>query len=225
MNNNILVADNLNLRLSLSKKKTYLFIKRCLDIIIAIIGIFFLIPLVFIVKISYILTGDFKTIFFIQERIGINGKKFKMFKFRTMVPNAQNKLDKLLNEDIKAREEYDKYKKITDDPRVTKAGKFFRKTSIDEFPQFINVFIGNMSVVGPRPYLDREIKDMGSYYKNVIMCKPGITGYWQANGRNDLDFHDRLLCDEYYSKKMGIKFDMRIFFATFSKVLKRNGAK
>ena len=103
-----------------------------------------------------------------------------MYKYRSMVIGADEKLSTYLKENEEARKEYSKYKKLKNDPRITKVGKFIRKTSIDEFPQFINVLLGQMSLVGPRPYLPREQEDMGNYYKYIIQCKPGITGYWQV---------------------------------------------
>jgi len=203
----------------------YLGIKRVFDIICSLIGILVLIPLTVFVKIAYILSGDFNSIFYNHERIGKNGKAFKMFKYRTMVPNADEALKKILKEDKKMAEEYNKYKKFEDDPRITKVGKLLRKLSLDEFPQFINIFIGNMSLVGPRPYLFREKKDMGKYFNIIKQAKPGLTGYWQVNGRNNTDFKERLLLDEKYIKIRGLVLDTKIFFMTFIKVLKRDGAK
>ena len=115
-------------------------------------------------------------LFFSQDRIGKNGKLFKMYKFRTMVVGADDVLKELLSKDEEARKEYAKNKKLKDDPRVTKIGKFLRSTSLDEFPQFFNVLKGDMSLVGPRPYLPREEDDMGYYYYYITQCKPGITG-------------------------------------------------
>ena len=116
-------------------------------------------------------------------------------------------------------------RKLKDDPRITKVGKIIRHASIDEFPQFINVLLGDMSVVGPRPYLHREKEDMGHYYKRIITCKPGVTGYWQVNGRSNTDFQTRLKMDAYYCETKGIKLDLRLFLKTFATVLKRDGAK
>lgn len=207
------------------KIDTYLCIKRIIDIIVSIFAFIFLIPLILIVKISYMLSGDFHSIFFNQERIGKDGKAFKMYKLRTMVPNADELLKKLLKENKEMNNEYKKYKKLENDPRITKIGKLLRKFSLDEFPQFINIFIGNMTLVGPRPYLFREKKDMGKYFKILTKVKPGLTGYWQVNGRSNTDFKDRLLLDEEYIKIRGLKLDIKIIFKTFTKVLSRDGAK
>lgn len=226
MNNENVITGNKDLENVVTLKfNVYLFIKRVTDILISILGILVLIPLTLIVKILYMLSGDFHSILFNQERIGKNGKPFKMFKFRTMVPNADEELKRMLRKNKKIKEEYSKYKKLENDPRITKIGKLLRKFSLDEFPQFINIFIGNMSLVGPRPYLFREKKDMGKYFNIIKQAKPGLTGYWQVNGRNNTDFNDRLLLDAEYLKIRGLRLDLKIIFMTFYKVLSRDGAK
>ena len=207
------------------KFNIYLFLKRIVDIFGSLIGVIGLIPLSIIIKLMYVLSGDYDPIFFTQERIGQYGKAFKFYKYRTMVPNADQKLEELLKKDKKAREEYDKYKKLENDPRVTKFGEILRKTSLDEFPQFINILFNDMSLVGPRPYLFREKKDMGRSFNEIIKVKPGLTGHWQVNGRSDTDFKERLVMDKEYIKIRGIRLDIKIFFKTFSSVLKRDGAK
>ena len=207
------------------KFNIYLGLKRIADIVCSLFGMLFLIPLTIFVKVASIISGDFNSIFFTQERIGKDGKPFKLYKYRTMVPNADKILKKLLKENKEIAEEYNKYKKLEKDPRITKVGDILRKFSLDEFPQFINIFKGDMSLVGPRPYLYREKKDMGKYFNIIKLAKPGLTGYWQVNGRNNTDFKDRLLLDEEYIKIRGLRLDIKIFFMTFSKVLKRDGAK
>ena len=147
------------------------------------------------------LNGDFNSIFFKQERVGKDSKPFMMYKFRTMVPNADEKLNELLKKDSNARKEYAKYKKLNNDPRVTKIGNFLRKTSIDELPQLINVFKGDMSLIGNRPYLPREKSDMKNYYLDIVSTKPGVTGYWQVNGRSKVEFKDRLKLESYITMK------------------------
>ena len=210
----------------LSLKKTmYSFIKRLFDIVCSLVGIIFLIPLSIIIKISYILMGDFHSIFFTQNRIGKNGKEFKFFKFRTMVVNADEVLFKLLKEDKEMAKEYKKNRKLKNDPRITKLGKILRRTSIDELPQLINVFLGNMTMIGNRPYLPREKEDMGKYYKDIIKTKPGITGYWQVSGKKNATFQKRLELESFYSKNCGLKMDIKIFFKTFGAVVKGHGAE
>lgn len=203
----------------------YIIIKRLSDIIFGIIGCLFLIPLYILVKIACIITKDTAPILFKQQRIGKNGNPIYIYKFRSMVPNADQVLFKLMEENPEIKKEYKKYKKLKKDPRITKVGKFIRATSIDEFPQFVNVLLGDMSLVGPRPYLFREKEDMGDYYDTIIHCKPGITGYWQVNGRSGTDFEQRLVLDDYYYKHRRTMLDIKIVLKTFVKVLKKEGAE
>lgn len=206
------------------KRAIYLLCKRIGDIIVSLIGLVLLIPVTIIVKIAYMCTGDFHTIFFAQDRIGKDGKTFKFYKFRSMVPNADEALFKALAEDEKLREEYSINKKLKNDPRITKMGRIIRKTSIDEMPQFINVFLGDMSLIGNRPYLPREKKDMGDSYDEIVRTKPGLTGWWQVSGRSDLSFKKRLELEKYYSNHSGFKLDIKIFFKTFKALLSGKGA-
>lgn len=205
-------------------KIVYLTIKRLFDIIVGIIGIVFLIPISIIIKIAYMCTGDFHSIFLIQKRIGVGGKEFSFFKYRTMIMNADEVLFKLLKENKEIAKEYKKNKKLKNDPRITKAGKILRKTSIDELPQLINVFIGNMSLIGNRPYLPREKEDMGDSFDEIVKSKPGITGYWQVSGKEYSTFEKRLELEKYYSNNMSLKMDFKIFFGTFKAVFFGHGA-
>ena len=207
------------------KKLTYLFIKRLFDILISIIGLLLLIPITIFVKLAYICSGDFTKVIFVQKRIGKDGKIFNFYKFRSMVPNADEVLFRTLELDKIMAEEYNTNKKLKNDPRVTKIGKLIRKLSIDEFPQFINIFLGEMSLIGNRPYLPREKKDMGKYYEDIIKTKPGLTGYWQVSGRSDTTFAKRLELEKEYSENAGLKLDLKIFFKTFTVVLFGKGAK
>ena len=206
------------------KRAIYFIWKRTGDILVSLIGLVLLIPIIIIIKIAYMCTGDFHSIIFTQDRIGKNGKHFKFYKFRSMVPNADEVLFKRLAEDEKLAEEYAMNKKLKNDPRITKIGRIIRKASIDETPQFINIFLGDMSLIGNRPYLPREKKDMGDHYEDIIKTKPGLTGYWQVSGRSDLSFKKRLELDTYYSKHAGFKLDTKIFFKTFKVVLGGKGA-
>lgn len=203
----------------------YLGIKRLFDIIFSIIGIIFLIPVSILVKISYMLTGDFSSIFFTQDRIGKDGKNFKFFKFRTMVPNADKILFELLEKDKKLAKEYKVNKKLKNDPRITKAGKILRKTSLDELPQLINIFLGQMSFVGNRPYLPREKEDMGIDYLTISRMTPGLTGPWQVSGRSNTSFEDRCMLDVQYYIDRNLKTDLNILFKTVEVVFKKTGAK
>lgn len=205
-------------------KHIFYFVKRFFDVIVGILGIFVLIPLILIVKIISIINGDHDSIFYSQERIGKNGKIFKLYKFRSMVPNADIELKKLLKKK-KYREEYKLNKKIKDDPRITKVGKFLRKTSLDEVPQFINILKGDMAFVGNRPYLPREKEDMADSYNDIVATKPGLTGYWQVNGRSDISFKKRLELEQFYSNNYSLMLDVKIIFKTIKVVIMRNGAK
>lgn len=162
------------------KRVIYLGTKRLFDLLVSMIGLILLIPIAIIVKIAYMLHGDFTSVIFTQDRIGKNGKLFKFYKFRSMVPNADEILFKALAEDEKLREEYSMNKKLKNDPRITKVGKAIRKLSIDELPQMINIFLGDMSLIGNRPYLPREKKDMSIYYDDIVKTKPGLTGWCEV---------------------------------------------
>ena len=201
-----------------------LFVKRIIDIIGAIVGIAILIPLTGVVWIGNRICKDKGPIFYSQERIGKDGKIFKMYKFRSMVVGADEVLQELLEKDEEANKEYSEFKKLENDPRITKFGNFLRKTSLDEFPQFINVLKGEMSIVGPRAYLIREKEDMGDTYDTIIRCKPGITGLWQVNGRSSVNFKTRLDMDVEYYNKYSTTLDLEILFKTISAVLNKDGA-
>lgn len=198
--------------------------KRTMDITAGLVGVMILIPLTIILYLIKIIEHDKGPLFFTQERIGKNGKLFKMYKFRTMVINADEELEKILANDEQAREEYRIHKKLKNDPRVTKIGKFLRKTSLDEFAQFVNVLKGDMSLVGPRPYLPREKKDMGYYYYYVVQCKPGITGLWQVSGRSEVSFEERLELDFKYYNNENVIDDIGLVLKTVAKTLKHEGA-
>ena len=199
-------------------------LKRLIDICGGIVGTIVLIPLTIGIAIANLICKDTGPIFYSQYRIGKNGKLFKMYKYRSMVIGADEKLKKYLEENENARKEYKKYKKLKHDPRVTKVGEFIRKTSLDEFPQFINVLKGDMSLVGPRPYLEREKEDMNGYYKYITTCKPGLTGLWQISGRSDVDFATRIDLDMQYYYNHSLKGDIKILFKTAMKLVKREGA-
>ena len=198
--------------------------KRTIDIIVGILGLILLIPVTIIVKIVTIISKDYAPIFYSHTRIGKNGKEFKLYKFRSMVPNADKVLEELMK-DKKIAAEYNKNKKLKNDPRITKIGKILRKSSLDEIPQFINILKGDMSLVGNRPYLPREKEDMGKYYDDIIKTKPGLTGYWQVSGRNDVTFKRRLKLEQYYSNNYGLKMDAFIIFKTIKVVLGMKGAE
>lgn len=206
------------------KKYAVAIATRMLDILGGFVGCLFIIPIMVAAVINNIKEKNFGPVFFVQERIGKNGKLFKMYKFRTMVKDADQKLDELLANDEATRREYQKYKKLKNDPRVTKFGEFLRKTSLDEFPQFLNVLKGDMTLVGPRPYLPREKEDMGEYYNYIIQHKPGITGYWQISGRNNITFENRMDLDFKYHYKKTLTNDIKILLITALVTIKKKGA-
>lgn len=199
--------------------------KRIMDILGSLVGILTLIPLSIYVYYKNRKEGDKDPIFFTQQRIGKDGKPFKIYKFRTMVPNAEQVLEDLMKKDPAIKKEYLTNKKLENDPRITKAGKMLREKSLDEFPQFINVLRGEMSIVGPRPYLLREKEDMGYAYKSIINCKPGVTGMWQTHGRSDVSFEERLELDDYYYRNWNFWLDVTLLVKTVRIVIHGSGAK
>ena len=210
---------------SISLRKTmFLACKRLFDIVASLLGLIILSP-VFLITIIAIKLDSKGSAFLVQKRIGKNGKEFNFYKFRSMVLNADKILFEMLEKDEKMRKEYEKNKKLHNDPRITKVGKFIRRYSIDELPQLINILKGDMSVIGNRPYLPREKKDMGKYFNEIVKTKPGLTGYWQVSGRSNNTFKKRLELETYYSNNMSLKLDIKIFFKTFTAVFGHIGAK
>ena len=207
-----------------SIKKIERGLKRSIDILGGICGTLLLIPLTVIIWIANKLSKDNGPIFYTQTRIGKDGKLFKMYKYRSMVVGADEILERYLEENEEARKEYKEYKKLRNDPRITKIGKILRKTSLDEFPQFINVLKGEMSLVGPRPYLPREKEEINGFFKYITSCKPGITGLWQTRGRSNTTFTDRLTMDMEYYYNNSLKQDIKLIYKTIRNVAKKEGA-
>lgn len=199
-------------------------LKRGVDILAGIAGCLLTIPLYIKIRRDYRRNGDYGPIIFTQERIGRNGKPIKIYKFRTMVENAEAILEELMESDPQIKEEYLTHKKLVNDPRVTKLGDKLRRSSKDEFPQFWNVLKGEMSLVGPRPYLYIEKDDMGMYYDAIVSSKPGITGMWQANGRSDVSFEERCRYDDYYNKNWSMMMEFIIIYKTVRGVVYGKGA-
>lgn len=197
----------------------YLILKKMIDIITGIIGIIILIPLSIIIKIIFILNKDYDTIFYTQNRIGKNEKEFKMYKYRTMVINSDELLKEMLK-DKKIKKEYEASYKIKNDPRLTKIGKILRKTSIDEMPQFINILKGDMTLVGPRPVIKEEIKKFGKNKDIILSVKPGLTGNWAINGKNNLTYDERIKYELYYINNKSITLDLKIILKTIIVIIK-----
>lgn len=206
------------------KTTTYFAFKRLFDIFCSIIGIICILPVALIVKASYMLSGDFYTIFYTQKRIGKNGKIIHLYKFRTMIPNAEEVLKEMLKEK-KYKDEWDKNQKFENDPRITKMGKILRKTSLDEVPQFINVLIGDMSLIGPRPLIEGELDAHNGNHEIYESVRPGITGWWACNGRSATTYEERLELEYYYAKNCCILLDIKCIFKTIGAVIFKTGAK
>jgi lipopolysaccharide/colanic/teichoic acid biosynthesis glycosyltransferase len=163
--------------------------------------------------------------FYQSERLGQDGKIFLCLKFRSMFVDADERLRDMLAADPARRLEYETYHKLDDDPRITRAGSVMRKYSLDELPQLYNVLAGEMSLVGPRPYLVGELKDMNGYDEAILEAKPGMTGYWQVSGRNEVTFDERLEMEAHYVRNWSIWWDIIILTQTVMVVLSRRGAK
>lgn len=208
-----------------SDKIIYRIVKRTIDIIGSLIGILILVPVTIIIEIvRKILKEDNGPLFYEHLRYGKDGKIFRMYKFRSMCMNADSKLQEYLEENEEAREEFNKYQKLKNDPRVTKLGRFLRKSSIDELPQMINILKGDMSFVGPRPVVEEEIKKYGRNKEKVLSIKPGLTGYWQVNGRSNTTYEERINMDLYYIDNHSLWLDIKIFLKTFIVVFEKKGA-
>lgn len=206
-----------------SRQELYLIFKRLADVLFGLIGVVVLIPVSMLVKIMYLLSGDRAPIFYRQKRVGKNGRPIRIYKYRSMVPNAGGILKELLK-DEKYREEWQKNQKFENDPRITRMGKFLRKTSLDELPQLINVLTGEMSLVGPRPLVEGELEDHEGL-KLYQKVKPGITGWWACNGRSNIEYRERLELEYYYVKHVSLYIDVLCLFRTVLAVLKRDGAQ
>ncbi len=201
------------------KKPIYSFFKRFFDIILSLIGIIVLSWLFIIIAIIIKLTSK-GPVFYVSYRIGKNRKPFKIYKFRSMVDGAENELEKFLE-----RSDRKGTFKLKDDPRITKFGKFLRKTSLDELPQFINVLLNDMSLIGPRPLVKGELDAHNGNHDVYEKVKPGITGWWACNGRSALDYDDRLKLEYYYVNNRSLRLDLKCILRTIRCVLDRNGAK
>lgn len=206
-----------------SAQKVYLIVKRLLDVLLGIIGCILLLPVLLFVKIAYICAGDREKIVYSQMRVGKNGKPIRIYKLRTMVPHAEKVLEELLKEE-KYHAEWEANQKLEKDPRITKCGRFLRKTSIDELPQMWNVLKGEMSLVGPRPLVQGELEahDGLKLYQQV---KPGITGWWGCNGRSNIHYRERLELEYYYIKNLSAYLDFLCVLRTILAITKRDGAE
>jgi len=212
-----------NIELDLKKvnaSKGYLVAKRCIDFIGALCGLILLSPIFLIVAVLIKYQDPKGPVLFKQIRIGKDGKEFYMYKFRSMVVDAEEKLKDLL----KHNEVSGAMFKMKEDPRVTRIGKLIRKTSIDELPQLLNVLKGEMSLVGPRPPLPREVKEYTAYDKQRLLVTPGCAGLWQVTERNSVGFKEMVDLDLEYINKRSVIYDLKIIFKTIQIMIKSNGA-
>lgn len=207
-----------------TKVYSYSCIKRLVDICAGLVGSIILLPIMAIVKIAYLKDGDHAPILFKQKRIGKNGKTIEIYKIRSMVPDADKVLKKLLKEE-KYKAEWSKNQKFENDPRITKIGKLLRKTSIDEIPQFINVLKGEMSLIGPRPLVAGELDEHSGNHKIYERIRPGISGWWAANGRSATTYEKRLELEYFYCMNCSLLLDLKCIFLTISAVVFKRGAK
>ena len=192
------------------EKPVYSFVKRAFDFGASLVGLVCLSPVLLVTAAAIKLESE-GPIIFSQDRVGLNGKKFKMYKLRSMVSNAEELKEKLLEQNEMSGPMF----KMKDDPRITKVGKFIRKTSIDELPQLINVLKGDMSLVGPRPSLPKEVEQFEPWMYERIQVKPGLTCYWQVSGRNNIDFEDWMKLDIKYVRERSLLGDLKLVFKTF----------
>ena len=203
-----------------SPKKIYIKIKRVFDIILSIIALVLLSPVFLIISIAIKLDSKGKVIFK-HKRIGKNGKEIYIYKFRTMVENAEEVMKTFTPEQIK---EFKENYKLENDPRITKVGNFLRKSSLDELPQLLNILKGDLSIIGPRPIIEEELERYGEKKSTFLSVTPGLTGYWAANGRSCTSYEDRMKMELYYVENISFKLDMKVFFKTVISVIKRQGA-
>lgn len=199
----------------------YRIIKRILSILFSVISIIVLSPLFIIISLIVKISSK-GSVFFIHERIGLKGKKFKLIKFRTMVDNAE---DMIASFNPEQKKEWEENFKLKYDPRITKIGKFLRKTSLDELPQLINILKGDMSFVGPRPIVEDELSWYGDNKEKLLSVKPGLTGWWAVNGRSDVPYPERCDLELYYVDHVSFGFDFLILLKTLGAIIRKDGAR
>ena len=213
------VKNNVNVQ-KLNSKKGYFFLKRIIDIVGSAVGLIILSIVFLVVAILMKIEEPKGPIFFSQTRVGKNQTNFKMYKIRSMCVDAEEKLAELLQHNEVEGAMF----KMKDDPRITKVGKIIRKTSIDELPQLWNVLKGDMSLIGPRPPLLREVAEYTEHDKQRLLVKPGCTGLWQVSGRNDLSFDEMVELDIRYIENLSLAADIKILFRTIGVMIKPNSA-
>lgn len=214
------VQENLEYS-SVKRKRSYLVAKRLFDVVSASAALLVLSPIFLVVSLLIMLDSKGPVIFK-HKRIGKNGKPIALYKFRSMVQNAEDAIKRFTPEQ---REEWEKNFKLEHDPRITKIGSFLRKTSLDELPQLLNIIKGDLSVVGPRPVIDKEVELYGENKDKFLSVTPGLTGYWQAYARSDCSYEQRIEMELYYVEHASFWWDIKIIFATVGAVLCGKGAR
>lgn len=225
MDNQEIVGTSIEPKVEKVKQSSmiYLCSKRVMDLIGAIVGLVVFSPIFVLISIFYMWGDNKGPVFFKQVRMGKNGEKFYIYKFRSMIVNAEEKLKE--NEVLYKKYVANNYKlEPNEDPRITKLGQFLRKTSLDELPQFINVLKGDMSLVGPRPVVNEELAEYGHKLDAFLSVKPGITGYWQVSGRSDVGYPERVDLELHYVENASLYFDIKILVLTIVNVVLRKGA-
>lgn len=206
------------------EKPVYFFVKRVIDIVLSLCGLIILSP-VFLLIAILIKKDDGGAVFYKHKRIGHMNQDIYLYKFRSMISKYKTFDEFYQTLSIEQKEEWDENFKLENDPRITKIGNFLRKTSLDELPQIINILKGDMSIIGPRPVVDDEIEKYGKDKAKFLSVKPGLTGYWAANGRSATTYEDRINMELYYVDHCSLLLDIQIFFKTILSVLKKEGAK
>ena len=202
-------------------KKIYLFFKRMFDIVVSVIALLLAFPIFLVIALA-IKLEDHGPVFYKHKRVGKNGKTIYLYKFRSMVVDAETKMKEFTKEQ---QEEFQKFYKLTDDPRITKIGKNLRKTSLDELPQLLNILKGDMSIIGPRPVVEKELNKFGNGQDLLLSVKPGLTGLWACSGRSDTTYEERVKKELYYAENYSMKLDLLCFFKTCLSVVKGTGAR
>lgn len=217
----VLAIPNKGMNEIIKEKHIYKYVKRFLDFTLSLLGLIILSPVFLIISILIKKESD-GPIFFKHKRIGKNGKEIYLYKFRSMVPNAEALIKKFTPEQMK---EFKENFKLENDPRITKIGKWLRRTSLDELPQLINILKGELSIIGPRPVIEEEVEKYGNNKEKFLSVTPGLTGYWAANGRSDTTYEQRMQMELYYVDNISFKLDLKVFFKTIISVLKKEGAR
>ena len=202
-------------------RRFYHLVKRMIDVVLSLFGLVLISP--FVVIIAILIKIDSKgPVFFKHHRIGKNGKPFSMYKFRTMKDGAEAMINDFTPEQL---EEWNENFKLKDDPRITRIGKFLRKTSLDELPQLINILRGDMSIVGPRPIIEVELEEYGNDKDEFLSIRPGLTGWWASNGRSEISYPERCSYELYYVRNESFWLDVKIMFLSVFSVFLHKGAR